>query len=160
MGIESSILETTDSLKNFQHNFAKFYTSNYMFLIIASAVSIGIATKDMVSTIMNESILPILDVFLVHSIPYILYLKSLEFSAKYPITNMIVRKLGRMFWIIIVWMLILYVTFIVFKAMSNVDLITSQSNMVQAVTKYIAGESTTQERPIRQDGQYMFTNRF
>ena len=168
MTVEATIMQTTDSLKIFQKNFTSFYAYNYIFIIVAAAVCIGIATKDMVSGIMNESLLPIIDVFIAKSIPYFFYNKALEYSTKHQFIHLLIRKLGRMIWNILVWILILYATYIVFKTLSRVDLITGKVDFVQSLTRYVSGETppTIQEErrrttPIQNPANpYIFTNRY
>lgn len=140
MTIENAIIQTTESIKKFQNDFKSFVSSNFLFLVIASAVCIGFATKDMVSDVMNESILPLITHFAVKSIPYFFYNKALEYSNKHSVFHLIIRKVGRGFWLILVWILTLYITFIVFSSISNIDLLTGKMDIVQRLTRYVVGE--------------------
>ena len=145
VNIEQAIMQTTNSILTFQKNFSNYLTSNYLILLIASSVCIGFATKDMISDIMHESVLPIVIYFTVKTIPYFIYNKTLEYSSKYKLIHLLIHKLGRLFWIIIVWILTLYITYIVFRSITRIDLITGRVNALQSVTKYVLGEKTNQE---------------
>jgi hypothetical protein len=55
-----NLVIAADSLNLFQTKF-KDFTSYHPFLIIAAGVCVGLATREMISMIMNDSILSILD---------------------------------------------------------------------------------------------------
>jgi large-conductance mechanosensitive channel len=152
MSIDQSVIQTTEPIRKFQQNF-KHFTTNIIIVLIACAVCIGFATKDMISSIMNESILPIISYFAVKSIPYFLYNKALQISKYNEIITLIIHKLGLSLWIIIVWILTLYLTFIVFKLITRVDVLTDKVNLIQDISKYVLGEKTNSEYIISENKQ-------
>lgn len=144
MNIEQTVVQTTEPVRRFQQNF-KTLTTNTVIVLVACAVCIGFATKDMISNIMNESILPIISYFAVKSIPYFLYNKALQISKYNEILTLIISKLGLSIWIILVWIITLYLTYIAFRIITRIDVITDKVNMIQGISKYILGEKTNDE---------------
>ena len=145
MSVEQTIIQNTEPIRKFQQDFKRSVTSNFTILIVACAVCIGFATRDMISNVMNESVLPVLTYLALKSIPYLFYNKALQFSKRYEILTLLLRKLGTLIWIILVWIFTLYMTYIVFRSIANVDLVTGRVDLVQGVTKYVLGENVRGE---------------
>lgn len=140
MDVGQRIINTTETVKKAQQDFQSFTTYNNTFLVVASAICVGIATKDMVTDIMNEAVLPIVTFLTERSISYFVYSRTLEKTAKYPFLNLLLRKLGSLLWVVLVWLLILYVTYIAFKALIKIDLVTDKVELIQGVTRYVTGQ--------------------
>jgi large-conductance mechanosensitive channel len=134
------IIDTTESVKSAQKDFQKFTTYNEVFLVTAAAICVGMATRDMVTDIMNEVILPVVTYMIENGISYFLYKKALERAGSYPLLYQVLSKFGHILWIVLVWILILYVTYVAFKALIKIDLITDKADIVQKITRYITQE--------------------
>lgn len=140
MDIGKTILTTAESVKNTQKDFQKFTAFNNYFIIIASAVCVGIVTKDAISDIMNEAILPVIVFLGKKSISYFLYTKALEKTTSYPIVNLLLQKFGRLIWIFLTWLLVIYVSYVLFKKLIKFDIVSSKADLVEDVTRYFTGQ--------------------
>lgn len=143
MDLGKTIIDTTENVRKVQSDFQKQTSLNNMFIVIASAVCVGIITKDTISDIMNEAILPLVLFFGKMSISYFVYTKALEKTANWPAINIILQKLGKLLWIVLIWLLVLYVVYILFKGLIKIDLVTGKIDLLQGVTSYV----TRQEAP-------------
>jgi large-conductance mechanosensitive channel len=152
--IGRTIIDTTEHVKNVQKDFLSFTGYNQMFIVTASAICIGIATKDMVTDVMNEAILPVITFITQKSISYFLYTKALEKTMKYPLVNILLQKVARLLWLLLVWLLILYVTYIAFKGLIKLDLVTDKINIIQGVTKYVTRQEQRQPN-VQQEKRYV-----
>lgn len=143
--IGQSIINTTDNIRNVQHDFSNFTAFNNMLIVYAAAVCIGFATKDMISDLMNEAVYPFLLFWTKHSITGYLFKKTLEKVKNNPILYTILHKIGAIFWIIFVWIIILWLTYFIFTKLIKIDLISDKINIIQDITKYL----TNQEKPYK-----------
>lgn len=137
MDIGQKIINTTDDLKNVQKDFANFTAYNNLFIIIAASVCIGIATRDVISDIMNDTLLPLIAFIFKHGIFYLLYNKILTITHKHPTLNIIIQHIGKLIWLILVWVLTLFLVYFIFKKLIKIDFISDKINFVQDVTKYL-----------------------
>lgn len=140
MGIGGDIINTTNSVQNAENDFKNFTAFNNLFIIFASAICVGMATRDMISDIMNKTILPLLLYLTEHNIYHSIYIKIVHNTKLYPTLNVILIKFGELIWIFIVWFIILLLTYIIFRKVIKVDLVTSKVNIIQNITRYITGE--------------------
>lgn len=135
-----AVINTAENVKQIQTDFHNFTALNSIFIVIASAVCVGIITKDTISDIMNEAILPLLLYWGKRSLSYLLYTKALEKTMSYPSVYIVLTKLGKLVWIIIVWIIVLFIVYIIFRKLIKIDLISSKVNLVQDMTKYVIGQ--------------------
>jgi hypothetical protein len=126
-----------DSIKNIQKDFMNFTSYNNILILGAASICIGLATKDAISDFMNQVVLPFILFLANGSVTYLSYLKAVQHSLKFPWLNAIVKACGKTVWILLVWFLILYITYAVFKKIIVIDLITSKVNLVEDLKKYI-----------------------
>ena len=161
MDIGKTLITTAETIKTNQKEFQNFTAYNNLFIIMASAVCVGIVTKDTISDIMNEAILPIIVFFGKKGISYFLYTKILEKTVKYPILNLLISRFGKLIWILLTWILVMYIAWILFKKLIKLDLVSSKASLVEHVTKYVNGEEkitypTTSEEMIQTIHKYIF----
>jgi len=128
---------TGDKIKSAQQNFLQFTAYNNMLIIGAAAICIGLATKEAITQLLNQVILPLILYFGKTSLNYFVYLKALEHSMHLPWLHNLIKGIGRTLWIFIVWIIILYLTYVVFKQVIRIDLITSKVNLVESAANYI-----------------------
>lgn len=140
MDIQKTIITTAENIRNSQKDFQNFTAYNNLFIIMASAVCVGIVTKDAITDIMNEAILPIIVFFGKKGISYFLYTKILEKTASYPILNLLIQKSGKLIWIFLTWLLVIYVAWILFRKLMKLDLVSSKVDLLENVTRYVSGE--------------------
>jgi hypothetical protein len=155
--IGKTIIDSTEHVKNVQKDFLSFTGYNQMFIVTASAICIGIATKDMITDVMNEAILPVITFLTEKSISYFLYTKALEKTIKYPLVNILLQKVAHLLWLLLVWILILYVTYIAFKALIKLDLVTDKINIIQGVTKFVTRQE--QQPRVQPEKRYVHQER-
>lgn len=140
MDIQKTILTTAENIRNSQKDFQQFTAYNNLFIIMASAVCVGIVTKDAISDIMNEAVLPIIIFFGKKSISYFLYTKILKKTATYPILNLVIQQFGKLIWIFLTWLLVIYIAWIVFRKLIKIDLVSSNVDLLENITRYVSGE--------------------
>ena len=129
---------TTNAVKNTQADFANF---NKALIITAAAVCIGLATKDTITDIMNEILLPLLTFVAQRSLWYFLYSKAVEASRRMRILKAVLQAVGKLIWFVLLWFVVLYITYFVFKHLIHFDPVTKQANLVDYVTTYVAGST-------------------
>ena len=145
MDIGKAIIDTSESIRKVQHDFQNFTSYNALFVVMASAICVGMITKETVTDIMNEVVLPLILFLGKRSISYFIYTKALERTASYPAINLLLQKLGHLVWIMIVWILVLYIVYVIFKRVIRLDFVSGKVDLVQNVTGYV----TKQEAPRR-----------
>jgi large-conductance mechanosensitive channel len=144
--IGTAILNTTDNIRNIQRDFSSFTTYNNLLIIIAAAVCVGISTREMISDIMNNAIYPILLFWTENSISVKLYKKIIEKTNSFPFLTMLLLKMGEILWIIFVWIIILWMTYFIFKKLIKIDLISEKINVIDDITRYLTNQ---EQKPIK-----------
>jgi hypothetical protein len=141
-----NLVTASEKLQVFQTSF-KDFTAYQPFIIIAAAVCIGLATREMISTIMNHSILPIIDFIIKHGLIYNIYTKLMSEIKQgtffYLLLKLVLNKLAYVLWLIIVWFITIYITFIIFTKLIKLDLVSDKLAILDTTTKYIVD----QEKP-------------
>ncbi len=151
--IGGAIINTTDNIRNIQKDFSSFTTYNNLLIVIAAAVCIGFATREMITDIMNKVIFPILLFWTERSVSVQLYKKIIEKSKSIPFLSMLLIKFGEVLWIIFVWIIILWLTYVIFKKLIKIDLLTEKINIIQDITRYL----TSQEKQHIMQEKYLKT---
>jgi hypothetical protein len=146
-----NLVVAADKLSVFQTKF-KDFTRYQPFLIIAAGVCVGLATREMISAIMNDSILPIVDFILKNTLMYNAYAKFLEEitfqkSFFYLFLKLILRKIGSIIWLLLVWFITIYISYIIFSKLIRLDLVSDKIAMLQATTKYIVDQEKPSYKP-------------
>jgi large-conductance mechanosensitive channel len=136
----TAIINTTDNILNIQKDFSAFTAYNNLLIIIAAAVCIGFATREMITDIMNTVLLPLFLFLTERTLSVQLYKKIIEKSKSIPILTMIFIKFGEIVWIIFVWIIILWMTYLIFKKLIKIDLLTEKINVIQDITKYLTNQ--------------------
>ena len=148
-----NLVIASDKLKLFQTSF-KAFTHYQPFILVAAAVCIGLATREMISTIMNESILPIVDFIIKHGLIYNAYAKLIgeirEGSFSYLLLKLVLNKIAHVIWLIIVWFITIYITYIIFTKLIKLDLVSDKIAMLDATTKYIVDQEKPSYQPPQQ----------
>ena len=121
------------NLKQEQSNYMNFTAYNKALVLGAAAICIGLATKEAISSIMNEVILPFLKYISKTSLLYVFYLFLLQKSIHHKWINNLILGLGKTIWIFLVWILILYTTYLVFQYVIKFDLITDKLDFVSYI---------------------------
>lgn len=129
----------TNNVKKERSEFSKFIY-NDTFIVMASAITIGMTSKDMLNKIMYEIVLPIFIYFGKKGIPYYAFNKILQFSKNYPTLNWSLEKLGELIWIILTWFIIIYLTYVIYTRVLKFNIIGGQIDFVENTTKYFSNE--------------------
>jgi len=147
--VEQTVLTTTNNVLNTQKDFSNFTAYNNELIIYAAAVCIGFATKDMISDIMNEAILPLLVFITKKSFSRFIFYKIIENLKDFPVISLILEKIAIIIWIVIVWIVILWLTYLVFTKLIKIDIISRNVNFIQDIIKY----AIRQEQPANKTSQ-------
>lgn len=121
------------TIKQVQKDFMSFAAYDKVFLTVAAAICVGLATKEAIGNLMNEVILPFVLFISKGSIAYIAYSTALEKTIKIGWVHAFLQAMGKMIWIFVVWMIILYITYAVFRKLITVDYVTPRVEMVENV---------------------------
>lgn len=140
MDIQKTVLTTAETIKQNQKDFQNFTAYNNLFIIMASAICVGIVTKDAITDIMNEAVLPIIIFFGKKTISYFLYTKALERTANHPILNLFIQRFGKLIWILLTWLLVMYIAWVLFKKLIKLDLVSGKAELIENITRYVTGE--------------------
>jgi uncharacterized membrane protein len=138
--VGQAILGTTEGVKDFQKQFQAFTAYNIAFVTIAAGISVGLATNEMITHIMNDAVLPLFMFVAQRNFTYYIYNRVLDMAVKHPLLSMVIRKCGRIVWLLAVWFIVLYLTFIIFSVVIRFDSIGRQMSFVQLVTKRLTGQ--------------------
>ncbi len=123
-----------DFISKTQSDFMSF---NKALVTIAAAICVGIATKEAISNIMHDIILPFLGFIIHKSFTYILYNKAMHLVKNKYLTA-IIASMGRLVWILLVWLIILYITYIVFKKIIVIDFVGDKVNTFNKLKNYFS----------------------
>lgn len=125
----------------------KKYSANSTLIIMAAAVCIGIATKDIIERFMNDVILPLIMVGTKTSILYRIYNYLLRFFSYQPIITALLKGLGTTFWLFIVWSVIIFITFVFFKKLLEKNFVTQQLKMFNKAKAIIDEKISSYQSP-------------
>lgn len=134
------MLYSSQKVDNFQKGFQDNFSNNSLFLIIAAAVCVGLATKTALEQLLHKTILPVVTLIIKKTISYIIYNKALRASINIPVLNKSLIALGDIFEIIAIWLLILYLTYIMFSKLININILSQQAQILGYVGKKISQE--------------------
>jgi hypothetical protein len=124
-------------LKEQQLQYMNFTAYNKLLMVGAAAICIGLATKEAISNLMNEVLLPFITFISNKSLTHIFYIFLLQKSAHYKWINGLIWGLGRTIWIFLVWVLILYSTYLIFQYVIKFDLVTDKLDFVSYLNNKI-----------------------
>jgi large-conductance mechanosensitive channel len=127
--------QATNSVGNFNKEFQN-YSNNNTLIIVAAAVCVGIATKEIIEKLMNETVLPILQFMIKTSIYYWIYNFLLKSSVSKPVIVGILQTVGTVSWLFLLWSVIVFLSFVLFKKLLDKNLISSQLGFWQNVGGY------------------------
>ena len=124
-------------IKAQQQDFMKFTAYNNVLIIGAAGICIGLATKEAISEFLNDIILPFILFLSQHSIFHQFIQKSIDKTSFMPYLFEFLKAIFKTSWIFTVWLLILYITYIVFQKIIKIDLVTSKVDLVESAAKYV-----------------------
>lgn len=123
--VGQTISSTTNTIGDFDNEFKK-YSANSSLVTLAAAVCIGIATKEIIERLMNEVLLPLIKYMSNTSIPFLIYTFLLKvFRNKKNVTT-ILKAFGNIAWLFIVWSVIVFVSFVLFKKLLDKNFVSQQ----------------------------------
>lgn len=88
---------------------------------------------------MNEIVLPFVLFAAKGSVAYLAYSKAVEKTMRVGWIHALLKGFGKTIWIFLVWLLILYVTYAVFKKVITIDFVTPRVEMVENAATYLRG---------------------
>jgi large-conductance mechanosensitive channel len=124
-------------IKAQQQDFMKFTAYNNMLIIGAAGICIGLATKEAISEFLNDIILPFIVFLSQHSMFHQFIRSSVDKTSSMPYLFEFLKAILKTSWIFTVWLLILYITYIIFQKIIKIDLITPRVDLVESATKYV-----------------------
>jgi large-conductance mechanosensitive channel len=105
------INNTTTNIENDLNKFKSFRTNNQL-IIFAAAVCIGLATKETISNVMNNILLPIITFMARTSIYYFVYDILLKKFNENSFYFKVLEKFGLFIWYLLLWFVIIIITYI------------------------------------------------
>jgi large-conductance mechanosensitive channel len=129
------LTHTTNTVGNFSNDFRK-YSNNNNLVVVAAAVCIGIATKDIIEKLMNEAVLPIMKVMVKNSLYFFVYKLLLKTSVSKPTIVYILKTIGTVGWLFFMWSVIVFVSFVLFKKLLDKNLVANQLNFLHKIGGY------------------------
>ena len=124
-------------IKAQQQDFMKFTAYNNMLIIGAAGICIGLATKEAISEFLNDIILPFIVFLSQHSVFHQFIKNSVDRTSSMPYLFEFLKAILKTSWIFTVWLLILYITYIIFQKIIKIDLVTPRVDLVESATKYV-----------------------
>ena len=119
IGTQDVIREIRGRYNSYYYEFQKFMYTNDI-VVAAVGFTVGIVTKDMIMSVLNEIFIPI---FL-----YLAHTKKIEKSKKYLLNNvpgliLFFTSIGNIFWNVLVWFLTIILTFFILEYFFNRSLL-------------------------------------
>ena len=127
--MDALIYNTTENAKKFHKDYNDFIAA---FAVISAAVCIGLATKDMVTEVMTEVVLPVITLIVEKSLSYSVY-QTLVRHTPNMFWELVVTKVAKTVWIVVIWMLVIFVTYLAFKVLMRVDIMSSKINAIRNI---------------------------
>lgn len=106
-----------ETYKKFFADFQEFMYSNNV-LVAATGLCVGMATKEMIESVLNEAVLPIVHTIGRVSIIHNAYLSALK-HVNHKMLSSILSILGSVSWSIFVWVLVVLLTFVMLEYVLN-----------------------------------------
>lgn len=131
MEIGNTILNTTHKVQE-DYDLFKTYTTQKQIIIIASAVCIGFATKEVITNIMNEIILP----FLTSIGTYTLFQFALN-NVHNKFIYIIIKKTGLLIWFIFSWLIIIFIVYLFLTKFIQINPLAFDLSVINTGTKFI-----------------------
>lgn len=133
--IKNTLSTTTNTIGEFNTDFHKF-SSNTTMIAIAAGICIGMATKEIIQNIMNDVLLPLLQIMINNSLYYWAYKLLLKSSLSKPFINKLLKIIGTIIWLFLVWSVIIFISFVLFKKLLNYNLISMQLGNIHKIGGY------------------------
>jgi large-conductance mechanosensitive channel len=134
--MDNLINNTLSSGQTLNNDFVK-YSANTTLLTIASAIVIGIASKDLIEKFMNDILLPIIKVLGKGYIPLMIYKLLLKNSTSAPTILFILKTFGNIFWIFLIWSIMIFISFVLFKKLLDKNLVSLQLGLLHRSGKTV-----------------------
>jgi len=119
------ISEATHNINTINNDFKK-YAYNDQLILIAAAVCIGVATKDIIQTLLNDTLYPALKFIVTNSLYYWIFTILKKKSASTPFIVNTLNVIGQIAWLFLLWSIIVFISFVLFKKLLNYNIISSQ----------------------------------
>jgi large-conductance mechanosensitive channel len=124
-------------IKAQQQDFMKFTAYNNMLIIGAAGICIGLATKEAITEFLNDIILPFIVFLTQHSVFHQFFQRSVDQTSSMPYLFEFLKAIFKTSWIFTVWLLILYITYIIFQKIIRIDMVTPKVDLVESAAKYV-----------------------
>jgi large-conductance mechanosensitive channel len=126
------ISEATQNINTINNDFKK-YAYNDQLILMAAAVCIGMATKDVIQTLLNDTLYPALKFIVTNSLYYWIFTILKKKSASTPFIVNTLNVIGQIAWLFLLWSIIVFVSFVLFKKLLNYNIISSQLSFYNQV---------------------------
>lgn len=126
------ISETTHNINNINNDFKK-YAYNDQLILIAAAVCIGISTKDIIQKLLNDTLYPALKFIVTNSLYYWIFKILKKKSSSTPFIVNTLNVVGEIVWLFLLWSIIVFISFVLFKKLLNYNLISGQLSFINTV---------------------------
>jgi len=152
IGAQDVIREIRSRYNSYYYEFQKFMYTNDI-VVAAVGFTVGIVTKDMIMSVLNEIFIPIFT-FLGHT-------KKIEKTKKYLLDNIpgliiFFMSIGNIFWNVLVWFLTIILTFLILEYFFNRSLLGLKTRVPENRKKdFILARLDAQRNPIDEE-DYLF----
>lgn len=126
------ISEATHNINSINNDFKK-YAYNDQLILIAAAVCIGMATKDIIQKLLNDTLYPALKFIVSNSLYYWIFTILKNKSASRPFIVNTLNVIGEIAWLFLLWSIIVFISFVLFKKLLNYNIISNQLSFYNTV---------------------------
>ena len=126
------ISEATYNINSINNDFKK-YAYNDQLILVAAAVCIGVATKDIIQTLLTDTLYPALKFIVSNSLYYWIFTILKKKSASTPFIVNTLNVIGEIAWLFLLWSIIVFISFVLFKKLLNYNIISNQLSFYNTV---------------------------
>ena len=136
---QSLISSTNNMIGSFHNNFDNYLSGNNI-IVTASAICIGMATKDIIQRFLEEVIHPLL--INVGDTKYILifYQYLIKSTHHLPGTQLAIRMIGITIWLFVAWSIIIFITYILMKFLVKNNYILEELRTINYALSFVTQE--------------------
>jgi large-conductance mechanosensitive channel len=135
MDLRENIYYTTDNIQKKYNEFNKF-TTNEQVIVVAIGVLIGLATKEVITNIMTEIVLPMFIQFGSYNLYNLILSKIKNKSA-----NIVVQKLGLLIWYLLTWIIVLFIAYLFLTVVININPLGTDLKIINTAANYLLPRS-------------------
>lgn len=134
--LSETLYYTGKEAKNISEDYVSFLMKGSV-IIIAAGVCIGVATKDVIQKLLDQVLLPFLQLIAHTSVPYMIYKKIIAVSKNHPYFNIFLNILGNTIWLFLTWSIIVFVSYLFLNKLVKFNLVNEQLVLFNKATNFV-----------------------